>query len=398
MRRFPFLVCLFLVLLLSLKAGIPVAARSDASGAGPRTTSERLRGKSWWPTSGKPAAEDYAGTEACARCHREIAASQPQSRMAQAASVPSQTRPLQPDRPIETSADGIMTRISTTADASTYTVSRGPETQSGQIAWAVGAGKMGITFLLQRGGSFYESQMTWFAALNGLDLTPGHTQSPLTDLKTAFGDPQSTQDAAQCLACHTTRSSQKGRFTPQAAIPGITCEACHGPGAAHVRAMDEGRIEEGRAALLNPIALQPVEQLDFCGACHRAPRDITDAKDFTPINIRFQPYRLSKSRCWSASASGPDPRLACTACHNPHQKLEEDPAAYDAKCLACHANRGAQPATAIHSSSDRKQAACPVAAADCVKCHMPRYNVAPMHGAFTDHDIRIVRPGEKFPL
>jgi hypothetical protein len=29
---------------------------------------------------------------------------------------------------------------------------------------------------------------------------------------------------------------------------------------------------------------------------------------------------------------------------------------------------------------------------------MPKYQVPQMHGKFTDHDIRIVRPGDPYPL
>jgi hypothetical protein len=32
-----------------------------------------------------------------------------------------------------------------------------------------------------------------------------------------------------------------------------------------------------------------------------------------------------------------------------------------------------------------------------VSCHMPKVDVPEMHYAFTDHWIRIVRPGETYP-
>jgi len=38
-----------------------------------------------------------------------------------------------------------------------------------------------------------------------------------------------------------------------------------------------------------------------------------------------------------------------------------------------------------------------VATADCTSCHMPKSDVAEMHAKFTDHFIRIVRTGEKYP-
>jgi hypothetical protein len=40
---------------------------------------------------------------------------------------------------------------------------------------------------------------------------------------------------------------------------------------------------------------------------------------------------------------------------------------------------------------------CPVAEKNCTSCHMPKIEVKAAHFNFTDHYIRIVRPGEKFP-
>ena len=121
-----------------------------------------------------------------------------------------------------------------------------------------------------------------------------------------------------------------------------------------------------------------------------------------PVNARFQPYRLENSKCWGDG----DARLVCSACHDPHLPLGQDPARYDANCLACHSA-----ATARHpagtkrlvvagqalSQESRIVKPCPVAKANCVTCHMPKVNVPVMHSAFTDHRIRIVRNGEPYP-
>ena len=44
-----------------------------------------------------------------------------------------------------------------------------------------------------------------------------------------------------------------------------------------------------------------------------------------PLNVRFQPYRITNSKCFDAD----DRRIACTACHDPHSELLKTPAAYD---------------------------------------------------------------------
>jgi len=104
-----------------------------------------------------------------------------------------------------------------------------------------------------------------------------------------------------------------------------------------------------------------------------------------PSVVRFQPYRLEKSRCWRETA---DERLTCVACHDPHQQLVRDDLSYDKRCLTCHRPE----ATGTHTGK-----ACPTGAkAQCVSCHMPKVKVASMHGEFTDHYIRVVNAGEEF--
>lgn len=315
--------------------------------------------------------------------------------MAHAARRASETAALTAHPRLQSIQSGVETVIATDTRASTYTVRRGGDSLSGTILWTMGDGRIGQTFFLQTRDGLFESQLSYYPAIQGLDMTPGHAATVSNDLQQALGERQSPATAQACFACHTTASSIREKFSPDHAIPGVTCEACHGPGAAHIQAMKDGRVEDGRAAILNPAQLDPVEQVDFCGACHRTAADVKAENDFVPLDIRFQPYRLTKSRCWTK----PDVRLTCTACHNPHEDPVQDVNWYDAKCLACHAKgpKDRNKETAVEDRNDHAPA-CPVKTARCVTCHMPRYQVAPLHASFTDHFIRIVRPGESFPL
>ena len=49
----------------------------------------------------------------------------------------------------------------------------GKETLRVPIEWAFGQGAAGQTYLFQREGRWYESRVSYFAALRGLDLTLG---------------------------------------------------------------------------------------------------------------------------------------------------------------------------------------------------------------------------------
>jgi hypothetical protein len=386
---------LIVVLLAAVCQRATGTGQEPANGEKTQPTSKRVQDKEWWPTRRDASRGDFVGTDACAVCHKEKVEQQQKTPMAHAAWKASDTAVLRSKAAMSNSTAPFETEVRRDRKGSTYTVARGGDAMTGQILWSMGDATMGQTFVLQSGGSLYESQLSYFKAIDGLDLTPGHTRSSPRDLEHAFGLSQSAETAEQCFGCHTTASTVRGRFDEARATPGVTCEACHGPGAQHVKAMQDKQDEVGKGAMLDPRTFGPVKLVDYCGACHRAPLDVIAAKDFLPINVRFQPYRLSKSRCWSR----PDQRITCIACHNPHEDLVRDTSFYDAKCVACHASRQDDSAQATEGSAAvDKPAVCKVSTRNCVSCHMPKYTVPQMHGSFTDHDIRVVRAGDPYPL
>jgi cytochrome c peroxidase len=105
-------------------------------------------------------------------------------------------------------------------------------------------------------------------------------------------------------------------------------------------------------------------------------------------NIRFQPYRIYNSRGHLTD----DRRMSCVACHDPHDQLRRDAAYYDAKCLACHLSTAKETKTQARSAP-----ACPVSTTQCATCHMPKVELPEMHFKFTDHWIRVVKPGAATP-
>ncbi len=385
---------LVLAMLLALAPGLPVPAQSPPNLQAAQTTSNRLKAQGWWPTATYADRSDFVGTKVCGGCHQDKVLQQQLTPMARASSRASETEVLRSHPSISQYTPAFQTVIAREPAGSIYTVTRGGESMSGQVLWSMGEGVLGETFVLKAGGTLFESQLSYFPSIGGLDLTPGHVQAPPQDLARAFGEPQTTESAQKCFACHTTASSVRGHFDPEHATPGLTCEACHGPGNLHVQAMQDNQFKKGRDAILNPATFDPIKLIDFCGACHRAPMDVTAVKDYVPINVRFQPYRLSKSRCWSR----PDRRISCIACHDPHEQLRRDIAFYDAKCLACHASGPAANSGPPLAPVAGKASTCRVGTSHCVSCHMPKYRVPQLHGSFTDHYIRVVHPTDPFPL
>lgn len=354
----------------------------------PMATEERLEVPGWWPTKQSASLEDFVGTKECARCHAKIVATQIETPMARAASMPEDSTALREHERLSYQAGPYTFTISKDQAARTYTVSDGAKSISEPLGWAFGVGNKGQTYVLQRNGAFYEGRMSFFRSLQRLDLTPGHSPNTPPTLDQAVGQRLDPVTVRRCFGCHTTASTTRAGFDPSRLVLGVDCEACHGPGAKHAELMDAEKNAEGRQAIFDPRNLGPVAQVDFCGACHRTSYDVFEAKIKGVENVRFQPYRLEKSHCWGDG----DARLTCVACHDPHQPLNHDPAAYDAKCLACHASsRSEKP------SKDHPGKACPTAAKNCVTCHMPRVDFPSMHSPFVDHRIRIVRANAPYP-
>jgi hypothetical protein len=274
-----------------------------------------------------------------------------------------------------------------------YSVTDGQTRFTRPLEWVFGMGVLGQTFLYQSGGRWYESEVSFYSHLNELGITPGHGTEPHAELKDVLGKELSTVEAQRCFGCHTTEATIDHDFRPQEALDGITCEGCHGPGLQHVTKMSGPIVLSNSSAsspaIVNPGYFSPVDSVDFCGACHRTWADIAFAQNPGTDVVRFQPYRLEKSRCWGRNG---DARITCVACHNPHEPLQRDDILYDKQCLSCHKVQSDKTKQANQTGK-----ACPVAAGKCVSCHMPKVAVASMHGTFTDHFIRVVRPGEQFP-
>jgi hypothetical protein len=318
----------------------------------------------------------------CATCHRAQAVSQPETSMGHALESVASCGILRAHPRLALRVGSYSYQIERQGDRSIYTVTDGKDTITTAIAWAFGLGAAGQTYVYQWQGNWYESRVSFYRQPGGLDITMGALNNTPRNLEEAAGRLMSLKDAAECFDCHATNAIHGGRVQADRLAAGVLCERCHGPSEKHLAAFKTG--ETKGAAMRKLGALTTEEMSDFCGQCHRTWSKIAMEGPHDLNNVRFQPYRLTNSKCYDVA----DARIRCVACHDPHREVEHDAAYYDAKCLACHGAPAARP---------RAAKACRTATEKCVTCHMPKYEIPGSHNLFSDHWIRVVKAGEAYP-
>ncbi len=317
----------------------------------------------------------------CATCHRAQALEQPGTGMGRALESVA-ARGILHDNPKLVFRDGAYSyQIVRQGDLSIYTVTDGKGTITTPIAWAFGLGAAGQTYVYQWKGDWYESRVSFYRKPGGLDLTMGALNAAPQNLEEAAGRRMSLKDSVDCFHCHATNAIRANRVDTEHMEPGVRCERCHGPSEKHVAAFKSGDMKAGSMRKLG--ALTTEEMSDFCGQCHRTWSQIAMDGPHNLNNVRFQPYRLTNSKCYDAA----DVRIRCVACHDPHREVEHNAAFYDAKCLACHGTKAGLAAAKV----------CRTATEKCVSCHMPKYEIPGSHNLFSDHWIRVAKAGVPYP-
>ena len=305
--------------------------------------------------------EPYAGSERCASCHAEQFRKQSKSHHASALRPILSTdlaeklvsRPLAersgPSFDYERAANGLKA----------ITRKDGEEAQA-LLEWTFGSGAQGQTPVGRADKQFFEHRVSWYQRSAKPGITFGHPTEPPKTAVAALGQLQTADAIERCFNCHATGVRPGPDLTTMR--PGVTCERCHGPGAAHV-------AKPGQTNIRNPAKLDAAAQVRFCGECHRLPTRTSAAPELEdPLSVRFAPIGLIASRCYQRTG-----RLTCVTCHDSHADADPSPAHYTAKCQGCHTS-------ATTSTCPRKP--------DCITCHMPRVRPVP-DLQFTDHRIRV---------
>ncbi len=329
----------------------------------------------------------------CATCHPAQAGSQPHTSMARALLLPSSNTTLLSRPKLAFQQGPYSYTIETRDNRITYSVTDGKSSLSVPISWTFGVGSQ--TYVFERNGKLYESFVSYYPKIDGLDVTMGDQRISPDSLEAALGRELTDHVAQSCFGCHATGAVAEGRLQLDSLQPGVQCEHCHAGASKHVLNISRGSLESLPRRLGNMSA---EDTSNFCGQCHRSWETVVRNGWRGEINVRFQPYRLANSKCFD----GLDKRISCTGCHDPHVEIVRDDKTYDSKCLACH-SAGAKPSASLISAkfSRSTRAAvnkvCPKSNSNCVSCHMPKVDLPGGHQTFTDHEIRVTRPNEPYP-
>lgn len=244
----------------------------------------------------------------------------------------------------------------------------------------------------------------WYdTAASGLRHFPDRTDEALdwTDRMFTFN--------STCFNCHvseirTNYDAATDTYHTTWTEPGISCEACHGPGEKHVALMNEREAKGlktagGDIAILRSKELSAQQTNDLCATCHA--KLVPLAPGFKPGSAFYDHFDLVALEhpdfypdgrdlgenytmgTWLQSACAASGKLDCNHCHTPSGRMKFAPEQTNQACLPCHEKYVADPAAHGHHDPKGK-------GNDCTGCHMPMTRFAAM--GRSDHSMRPPMP------
>ena len=141
----------------------------------------------WWPTKGAASRSEYAGTAECAKCHFATAASQLLTEMARASTRSMDPETLDGHKTLTFQQPPYSYEILRSGDQVLGSVRDERSSISRPLLFAFGKGNVGHTYIYKAAGNLFESRVSYYTEIGGLDLTTGHPHSPPRRLEKALG-------------------------------------------------------------------------------------------------------------------------------------------------------------------------------------------------------------------
>ncbi len=170
-----------------------------------------------WRPNRPPSGIRYVGDDACAQCHKAKTTSQKTTGMARALEPGSDSGVLRSRPHLSFRSGAYVYEIVREADKSVYSVSDGSNKISEPILYAFGQGNAGQTYVIFHDGSYYESRVSFYREISGLDLTLGSRDMAPASLNEALGRKMSQSDGLIVPGLLRFLSPQRGRSNCDAA-------------------------------------------------------------------------------------------------------------------------------------------------------------------------------------
>lgn len=359
----------------------------------------------------------YVGSQGCADCHKAAAAAWKDSHHALAWSEPTEATVLGDFDDATFVHQGVTHRF--LRKGKTFFIER---RDTGTIERYRVVGVAGIAPLQQyivetEPGRYQAHDVVWdVAGKRWYHLYPDQDLKPGNGLH--WTGPYKTWNA-RCAECHATGYEKaydpvKRTYHSRQAEIGVGCEACHGPGSAHVD-WAGGKPVPGEAGL-SPAGLivdfdsaSPRTEIQQCAGCHSR-REPIGADSPTPGTNFHDAYRLALLRqgLYHADGSIEDEvyvygsflqskmyakGVRCTDCHDPH--APQDIARGNGICTQCHSETGnarfPSLRRAAYDTAEHHFHAPGSEGASCRSCHMIERIYMGIDGR-RDHSFRVPRP------
>jgi hypothetical protein len=240
----------------------------------------------------------------------------------------------------------------------------------------VGSGKRGQTSIYWFQNYLFELPLTWFTETDEWTISPGYSRK--ADFNRSI--------TSRCLECHSTffqettnKDSKADEFSKTNFILGVECERCHGSGVEHIAFHQTHPAEAVGHAIFNPAKATRTQSLDLCRLCHG--RGLSKSQPSFTFHAGDSLFRffqqdaarpvlgmdvhgnqfgmLAESKCYLSS------QMTCLSCHDGHKNQSREAVQFYVKCEACHKSE---------SHNTCKLAATidqPWLRANCINCHMP---------------------------
>jgi hypothetical protein len=325
---------------------------------------------------------DFAGSQTCAHCHKDIYSKHMLTEH-HLSSMPASENNI-----LGSFKEGLnvfyyspVTKVQMEKrDSGLYQVKyeMGQETKAKRFDITVGSGRKGQSYLSWIRNSLIQMPISYFSPESTWSVSPGFSPNKVIFNRVV---------TSRCLECHSTyfqitksEPQKPEEFDHNRIIYGIDCEKCHGPAAKHVEFQTKNPTEKQAKFIINTGKLARQLNLDMCILCHGGPLNKTKPSfSYMPgqlLSTSFEAYNaptnpdnidmhgnqfglLSLSKCFQLS------EMTCLSCHNVHENEKGKLELFSARCIKCHGdNHSRQCKLSSLIGPDIKK--------NCIDCHMPK--------------------------